>query len=95
MGSWIDSALYSGGIPTAILLLMLVEGVVIVWFYRRTGAGIPGSRLLPSLFAGASLVLALKGAVTGSSVTEMGGWLTVALGAHVWDLVVRWEARPG
>jgi hypothetical protein len=49
------------------------------------------SSLIATLFAGASLLLALRGALTGSSWEWVAAWLTAGLVAHLNDLRCRWN----
>ena len=95
MSGWIDRVISEGDIATAIVLLLVLEGGAIVWIRRRTGRGIALSKLLPSLLAGAGLALALRAALTGAPVMVMALWLAIALVAHLWDLMARWEAGSG
>ena len=89
-----DTSFSSGAIATAIVVFMVLEGLLIAFLHQRTGRGIPMLRLIPTLLAGASLMLALRGALVGAPAMELSVWLAAALVAHIWDLVVRWEGAP-
>ncbi len=81
----------SGLVVDAIAALMLLEGIAIFLWRRRTGKGIAPLDLLANLAAGLFLLLALRAALTGA------GWQAVALFlalgglAHVVDMASRWE----
>jgi hypothetical protein len=86
-------ALFAGGrVVDAILAIVVLEAVALTLYWRRTGRGIPPGRLLPFLLAGAALLLALRGALTGAGPAWMGFWLLVAGLAHLWDLRGRWRS---
>lgn len=85
-------ALFDGGrVVDLILGLMVLEALVLAWFYARTGSGIPPRRLLPNLLAGAGLLLALRAALTDQHVTIVAAWLLIGLVGHLADLALRWE----
>jgi hypothetical protein len=81
----------NGRVIDLILVFMALEGVIL-WRYRHaTGRGVRASSLIATLFAGASLLLALRGALTGSSWEWVAAWLTAGLVAHLYDLRCRWS----
>lgn len=81
----------SGRVADLILLMLVLEGVALGAYHRRTGRGIALRTILPFLLAGAAFALSLRAALTGA------GWPLVALplmgafGAHLWDLAARWR----
>lgn len=81
----------SGRVAELILAMLVLEGVALGWWHRRTGRGISLRAILPFLLAGAAFALALRAALTGA------GWVWVALpllgafAAHLWDLAARWR----
>lgn len=84
--------LFAGGrIVDLILILVVLEGITLLAYRRRTGHGIGGRGLLSNLLAGVCLLLALRVALTG------GGWPLIALClaasglAHAVDLWLRWQ----
>lgn len=79
----------SGRIVDLILALMLVEAVVICGLALIWRVRIPVAGLLLNLAAGACLLLALRAVLTGAGWALAGVWLTLALLAHVSDLVHR------
>jgi hypothetical protein len=82
-------------IVDAIVALVGVEAVVLVLWRARTGGGIAVAETLANLSSGAALLLALRVAITGPLSTSVLCLLSVALIAHVADLVSRWEAGSG
>lgn len=85
------SALFaSGRIVDLILALTVLEAIAVTLYSRRTGRGVKGANLLPNLLAGACLLLAVRGALTGSSWTRIALSLLGALLAHLADLRQRW-----
>jgi hypothetical protein len=83
----------SGRIVDLILVLVAVEVVVLGYISARRGAGIGWRALLPNLLAGASLLLALRAAITGADWLWIAVWLAAAGLAHVADLRVRWVGK--
>jgi hypothetical protein len=84
-------ALFDGGrVIDLILALMAAEAVVLAVLYQRTGRGIAPLRLLPNLFAGAFLMLALRASLTGAGTAAIGSWLALGLVGHLADLALRW-----
>jgi hypothetical protein len=86
MAEWLADA----RIVDLILGLMLAEGAALWAYHRATGVGLPPRAILAMLTAGASLMLALRGALLGASW----GWIALALAAagvaHLADLRQRW-----
>jgi hypothetical protein len=81
----------SGHIIDFILILVVLEavGILILRFIKGSGpAPIP---FIINLVAGASLMLALRNALVGAPWTWIAPCLIVALGAHLGDLLWRWE----
>ncbi|GAC1340627.1 MAG: hypothetical protein NVSMB18_11060 [Acetobacteraceae bacterium] len=81
MTAWIDW----------ILAGMVLEAAALALLYRRTGRGIEPISLLPTLLAGAMLLLAMRLALGGA----WWGWVSVCLLAglagHLGDLRQRWR----
>jgi hypothetical protein len=77
----------SGRAVDAILLLVFVEAIVVLLLARR-GRG-PGAALLPTLIAGAALLLALRAALMQAPWTAVAAWLAAAGLAHGVDLALR------
>ena len=81
----------SARIVDLILSLMVVEGVCLVAYHRRTDRGLMPLDLLSTLLAGGFLVLALRGVLA----QVWWGWIAISLSAalvaHVYDLSRRWR----
>lgn len=77
-------------IADAILAVLALEAIGLALHRRRTGRGPTLRAVLPFLAAGACLVLALRGALSGARWEWIAVALTGALVAHVADLSRRW-----
>lgn len=78
----------------AVLLLLLAECVLLMWWSHRTGRGPAPSGLIANLLSGAGLLLAMRLAMSGVGWP----WLAIPLLgsglAHALDLRERWRAAP-
>ncbi|MDQ0327381.1 putative membrane protein [Rhodopseudomonas julia] len=81
----------SGRVADFILLLVVVEAIGLVYFYRRTGHGVRPLDLLINLAAGATLILALRAALVDAGWQAVAFFLALAGLAHLGDLVRRWR----
>jgi hypothetical protein len=81
----------SGRLVDLILIIVAIEaaGLVVYWRFRRQGVS-PGD-LLPNLFAGAFLLLALRLSLGGAGWELSCASLAVAGIAHLADLARRWR----
>ena len=70
---------------------MLLEAVLLLAWYHRTGAGLLPRSLLPTLAAGGGLMGALLAVLTGAPPICLLALLAVAGVAHVVDLRRRWQ----
>lgn len=84
----------TGRLVDLILGLVMVEALVLSAYHRRTGRGVAGADLIPNLLAGACLLLALRGALTGAAWAWIGLAVMAALAAHLADLRRRWRGGP-
>jgi hypothetical protein len=82
----------SGRVIDLILALVVLETLALVVFQRRTGRGIAPAALLPNVFAGVFLLLALRGALVGSAWGLIDLCLLGAMAAHFADLRQRLRA---
>lgn len=84
----------SGRLIDGILILIVLEVLAIFLYRRSTGRGVAMPDLLPNIFAGAFLLLALRASIAG------GGWMPVSVClacagvAHVIDIGRRLRRRP-
>ncbi len=83
--------LSSGRLFDLILLGMLLEGAALLLYRRRTGRGPSPRAYVANLLAGAFLLLALRGALTGAGAGPIAIALAGALAAHVADMALRWR----
>ncbi len=80
----------------AIQVLVVVEGVALTIFYRKTGRGVALATLWPNLAAGFLLALAVRIALASGPTTlglqaAIAAILGCALVAHLLDLRSRWH----
>lgn len=89
--AWIGT----GRIVDLILVMIVLEAGVLVLIARlpQKLGRIPLRGLLFNLAAGGFLLLALRAVVHEASVVTIGLWLTMALLAHLADLVERLRRR--
>ncbi len=85
-----SAAFADGRIADYILVLTLIEAIALFALHRATGRGIPPARLLPTLAAGACLLITLRLMVAGAWWGLPALSLLGALLAHLADLRVRW-----
>ncbi len=79
----------SGRIVDIILALVALEVVaLLVWRWRR-GRGPSPIALIGNLASGASLMLAVRAALTGADWTVVAGFLLASLVAHLADVWLR------
>jgi hypothetical protein len=81
----------SGRIVDLILALMVLEAIALWMLRRMSGRGPPLARWVPTLLAGAFLLLALRLAMTQSAWQGIAIALLLALLAHVADVLLRCE----
>lgn len=82
----------SGRIAELVVALIALEAVAL-FVLRRLGVwGAPLSQVAPTLISGAALAFALRGALTDAAWIWVAAPLTVALVAHVVDLIIRSRA---
>jgi hypothetical protein len=84
--------LHNGAVLIDLILAgMVLEAVVLSVLHARSGLGIAPADLVPSLLAGACLLLALR----ASQLDAGWGWialcLAAALAGHIGDLARRWR----
>jgi hypothetical protein len=89
----LSTAITSGRLVELIVVLMLVEAALLLWWRWRSGGGVPATGSIAMIGAGICLMLALRAALTGAGAGGVAIWLMLALVAHVGDLAARWQ-RP-
>ena len=88
-----SSPVDQGLLVEAILGLVILEAVLLTAAWRIRGVGIAPARLLPTLAAGAFLLLALREVLSGGAWHRLWLWLALSLAAHLLDLAGRWRRR--
>ena len=87
----VSALLRTGRIVDLALLVTALELGVFTAYNRRTGRGVAPRSMLGNLLSGASLLLALRGAVAGAGRSWIAPCLGAALLAHLADLRQRWR----
>ncbi len=81
----------SGRLVDLILVIAAIEAVILLVFWRSRGRGVSPGELLPNVFAGAFLLLALRLSLGGAGWEACCGSLAAAGVAHLVDLNRRWR----
>jgi pheromone shutdown protein TraB len=89
----VEELFSSGRVVDIALAALAIEAAVLVVIHRRRGRGLSWQALWPNLLAGAGLLLALRGALTGAHWSGVALALLVAVVANLLDLRAR--ARRG
>ena len=82
----------SGLVVDLILILVGIETVYLIVYWRATGRGVSPAALIPNLCAGAFLLIALRLALAGARWEVSCGSLAAAGLAHLADLKQRWRS---
>ncbi len=82
-------------IVDAVIVLTALEGIALVVWHRRTGAGVAPRDFAANLVSGLCLMLALHAALHDLGGAWIAMFLLVAGVAHASDLWRRWVGRPG
>ncbi|MEM9404312.1 MAG: hypothetical protein AAGA44_17725 [Pseudomonadota bacterium] len=88
----LESLISSGRIVDIMLAIMATEVVAVSLYRRATGRGIAFVPLILNIGAGASLMLALRAALTDGNIVIIAAWLVASLFFHVADQARRWTA---
>jgi hypothetical protein len=80
----------SGRFADVVLAFVVLEAAALFVLRRLAGLGPGLGPLLPTLGAGAFLVVAVRLAVTGGGAVLLGAALLAALASHMVDLGRRW-----
>ena len=87
----LESLIDSGRIVDVMGVFVALEIGLLVWYWRRTGRGVPPAPLLLNIGAGGSLMLALRAVLADAGTAWVALWLLGALVFHVADLAQRWQ----
>ncbi|MGA9600729.1 MAG: hypothetical protein WBS22_10865 [Methylocystis sp.] len=89
------SALFANGaIVDLILVLVLAEAIAVIAYRFTTGGGPEPIGFVCNLIAGAFLLFALRGALSGAQWIWLAACLSGAFVAHAADLLTRWSRAP-
>jgi hypothetical protein len=84
--------LFDGGrLVDLILVVVVIEAAVLIFYWRRVRRGVAPLDLLPNLSAGLFLLLALRVTLAGAGWVMASGCLAAAGLAHMIDLRRRWR----
>ncbi|MEO0315091.1 MAG: hypothetical protein RI928_1547 [Pseudomonadota bacterium] len=75
-----------------VIAVTVIEWVLLTWWHRRTGRGIPMSELRATLMAGLYLMLALRASMVSAPWYLVALLLLAAGLSHAADLWRRWSA---
>jgi len=81
----------SGRIVDVMVVFVVIEVVVLIVYWCRTGRGIPTVPLLANIGAGGSLMLALGASLKGFDANIVALCLVSSLVFHLTDLAIRWK----
>ncbi len=81
----------SGDIVLIMLMVVAVEAIALILYFRRTGRGVQPLSLLLNLGAGGSLMLALGAALKGFGWSITAALLVLSGVFHLADLSRRWR----
>ena len=87
----LSNIISSGRIVDLMVIFVVIEVLVLIAYWRRTGRGIPIVSLLANVGAGGSLMLALGATLKGYEYTIIALCLVSSLVFHVADLAIRWK----
>lgn len=79
----------SGGLTNVILVFMAVEVVVFSFFLWRMNQSLGLLSFVASMLSGASLVLALRAALTGAAWFYVALYISASLLAHLAEIAIR------
>lgn len=74
-----------------LLAAVALETVLLLLWHRHTGGGLPPGQLLPTLAAGAGVMLAWRCSAAGAPPLWVAGAMALAGIAHAVDLGRRWQ----
>lgn len=81
----------SGRIVDIMVLFVVIEVIVLIVYWKRTGKGVPTVPLLANIGAGGSLMLALGATLKGMGSATIALCLIASLIFHLTDLAIRWQ----
>lgn len=82
-----------GYLVDLVLLVVVIEAIAVIGYWARFRRGIAPADFLPSLLAGALILLALRFAIAGPGWLLPAACLSGAGLAHLIDVVRRWKRR--
>lgn len=86
-----DGASFASAVVDLVIVFTLCEGLLLAWWFRRTGRGVPPREFLANMMSGLCLMLALRSALAQGAGVAMLAWLAAAGMTHAADLWRRWR----
>ena len=93
MTTWIQTWVVGGGLIDAIITITLVEVGVLLLYHHQTKRGLMPRDYLLNVMSGLCLMLALRGALTGSAWYVISAFLMAAGLGHAADIFLRLRQR--
>lgn len=87
----IEGVINSGRIVDIMVVFVVIEVIVLIVYWQRTGRGVPTVPLLANVGAGGSLMLALGATLKGFDASIIALCLVSSLVFHLTDLAIRWK----
>jgi len=87
----LSNVITSGRIVDIMVVFVVLEVIVLIGYWHRTGRGVPTLPLLANVGAGGSLMLALGAVLKGFEPAVIALCLVSSLVFHVSDLAIRWK----
>lgn len=87
----LESLIGSGRIVDIMVVFVVLEVLVLIMYWRRTGKGVATLPLLANVGAGGSLMLALGATLKGAAYPIIAAFLISSLIFHLSDLAIRWK----
>jgi hypothetical protein len=81
----------NGRLVDIVLIVVALEAVILTLSWTLAGRGVAPGDLLPTLCAGAFLLLALRATLAGAGWTISCAFLAAAGAAHLVDVLRRWR----
>lgn len=81
----------SGGFVDLLIAFTLAEALLLAWWHRRSGRGVPPREFAANLVSGLCLMAALRFVLAGAGWVAVLPWLLASGVAHGFDLWRRWQ----
>ena len=89
----LEDLVTSGRIVDIMIVFVIAEVVLLLFYERATGRGVAPYSLLVNIGAGGSLMLALRAAFSEADWTTIAACLVASLVFHTLDIRQRWKTE--